>query len=196
MHDTSECNRRDFIHLQWLVVKMAVALPIVVLALAIAAWSQGILQFDSLSRGNLPFPSRQIAYNLRLYHRAALAMKLANPELQGVFTVSVPNFLTDWRFTSCAGANAVVTYGSGLNSAQSRDVGSELLRQSVVPPELGLVGNSPHFGNYWGSNGVLTGYAPGIGISDGAFINNGFASIAPACPLPAGVAAMQTRTMP
>jgi hypothetical protein len=175
---------------------MAIALPLLIVAVGLLAWLQGAAQRAALAGGSAPFPARQIAYNMRLYHRAALAVKLANPGLQGVLAVSAPAFLTDWRFTSCASANAVVTYGSGLNSAQSRDVGGELLRQSAVPPELGLVNGSPRFANQVGVNGVLTGYAPGIGISDGMLINNGFASIVPACQLPPGVAAMQTQTAP
>ena len=163
---------------------MGAALPLLVIALAYLAWLQGIGQNWSLAGHNVPAPARQIAYNMRLYHQAALTLKSANPGLVGVLAVTPPAFLTDGRFVSCAASKSVVTYGNGLNSAQSRDVGAELLRQSIAPPELGITASA------------LAGNAAGIGISDGSKINNGFGSLVPSCVVPLGLAAIQTQVLP
>ena len=167
---------------------MRIALPIVIVAVAYLAWLQGIGQRVALAGFVIPSPARQIAYNMRLFHQAALSLKTANPGASGVLAVVPPSFLTDNRFISCAGNKAVVTYGAGLNSAQSRDVSGELLRQSVMPPELGASNFSPGL--------KPVGYASGIGLSDGTLVNNGFASLTPACAVPAGAAAIQTQLLP
>jgi hypothetical protein len=177
---------------------MGAAIPLLVLALAYLAWLQGIGQNLALGRPNGPTPARQIAYNMRLYHQAAVALKSGDTAqtMNGVLAVTPPGFLTDGRFTSCAASKSVVTYSNGLNLAQSRDVTAELLRQSVVPPELGGGNTSPLFPAVDGASGPLAGYAAGIGISDGSKINNGFGSLVPACAVPAGLAAIQTQVLP
>ena len=167
---------------------MRIALPIVVVALAYLAGLQEVGQNAALARFVIPFPARQIAYNMRLFHQAALSLKSANPSASGVLAVVPPSFLTDNRFIACAGSKAVVTYGAGLNSTQSRDVSGELLRQSVMPPELGAPNLAPGL--------MPLAYASGMGLSDGTLVNNGFASLTPVCAVPAGAAAIQTQLLP
>jgi hypothetical protein len=162
---------------------MGLGLPLFFLALAALVAMQLLTQKANLASLAGPVPARQIAYNLRVFHQAAITYKLANPTVTGVLPVTPPAFLTDWRFTSCASSNAVVTSGSGFNLAMSRVLNDELLRQSSAPPELGIAA-------------APGGFTDGIGLSDGVFINNGFGPISPACPVPQGSAAIQTQVLP
>ena len=156
---------------------MGVALPVMMLGLA------AMVMAHLLSHPPTDSAPRQIAYNMRLYHRAALSFKAANPAVTGILAVPPPVFLTEWRFISCADSKSVVTYGGGFTASQSRDIAAEAARQSVVPPELGL-------GNW------RNGSATGIGLSDGTLINSGFSGLTPVCTVPSGVAAIQTRLLP
>lgn len=174
---------------------MGLGLPLFFLALASLVAMQCLTQKANLANLAGPRPARQIAYNLRLYHQASVAYKLANPAATGVLPVIPAGFLTEWRFTSCAGSNSVVTFGSPFDRAMSRSLNDEVLRQSVAPPELGIInGNANATGGL--AAGLQRSFSAGIGLADGVLINNGFASFTPVCPVPQGTVAIETQVLP
>jgi hypothetical protein len=171
------------------------ALPLILSLLAVLALWQQMNQSWSLHQSAHPPGAAQLAYNMRLLHQAALAAKANAPSATGPLTVAAPAFLAEWRFQSCANDKSVVTYSAGLSPQQSRDVSMELLRQSIIPPELGGIGISPVLASASGLPSRV-GFAPAIGLTDGRVINNGYGAVLPACPLPTGLAAIQTQLMP
>lgn len=172
---------------------MGHGISLLILALAYAILIRNLGQKAELAALTGPFPARQIAYNMRLYHQAAIAYKRQNPQADGALPLALPNFLNDWRFVACADANSVVTMSQNLGSAENRDLGQELLRQSLLPPELGIISPSAYFLD---GGKIAAGFAAGIGVSDGNMIQNGFGPVTPACAIPAGSAAIQTRLAP
>ena len=175
---------------------MGVFQQMIIVGLVLAAAAFTAAQRLQIATPNTPFPARQIAYTMRLTHQAAVAFKIANPSDTGALTVPVPSFLTEFRVAVCASAKNVASYTAGLTAAQNRDIVSELLRQSVSPPELGLISASPVVTGYGGAAGPQAVYAPGIGLSDGTNLNTGFGAVTPACSIPAGASVIQTQVLP
>ena len=186
---------------------MGVFQQMIVVGLLFTAASFTAVQRLQIATPNAPFPARQIAYNMRLFHQAAIAFKIANPSDTATaadpLPVPVPSFLTEWRVAACADPKNVATYTVGLTAAQNRDIVSELLRQSVSPPELGIISASPAVTGYLGSVTPQAAYDPGIGLSEpapaeagGTVVNTGYGAVTPACSIPAGASVMQTQVMP
>ena len=175
---------------------MGLSTPLLLGALGLVLLVGALQQKADLAPSGGPQPARQIAYNMRLFHQAAINFKIANPAATGSLIVPAPGFLTDWRFVACSNDKTVVTYSNGLNTRQNRDLVAELQRQSVLPPELGNISRAPQVSGAPGYAGPVIAFASGIGLADGAVINSGAAAVTPACPLSSGVAALQTQALP
>ncbi len=152
-------------------------------ALILAAFALASQQRLAIASHGGPDPARQIAYLLRVYHRSAVATKLADPAT--VQTIAAgPAGMTG--FVSCADAQSVVTtIDQSYGAARDQEIAGELLRQSAAPPELGAADRA--------AIGV-----PGIGLSDGTQLRTGFGAVAlpAACAVAAGLPALQTQVVP
>ena len=161
-----------------------------------------------LADHNAPFPPRQIAYLLRVYHQNSLAYKQQNTGVTGVISNPPPSMAAQPFFTSCADAKSVVTFPGGASAAASwvgglgayenAAVATEIARQSVQPPELGQVGQSALVAGYAGSTVPQIVPVPGVGLSTGSAIQSGAGQVAlPAgCTVPVGRPAIRTQVIP
>lgn len=146
-------------------------------ALVVAAFAFTAQQRLAIAAHNGPDPARQIAYLLRTYHRSAVAVKLASPATTETI-VAGPAGMTG--FVSCADAHSVVTtIDQSYGTARDQQIADALLKQSLGQDSSGI--------------GV-----PGVGISDGTRLQTGLGAIAlpAACPVEAGLPAMQTQVVP
>ena len=146
-------------------------------ALIVAAFAFTAQQRLAIAAHNGPAPARQIAYLLRTYHRSAVAFKQANPATTQTI-VAGPAGMTG--FVSCADSHSVVTtIDQSYGTARDQQIAGEMLKQS-------LPADSPGIG------------VPGVGMSDGTRLQTGFGALAlpAACPVEAGLPAMQTQVLP
>ena len=178
--------------------------PYMILVLVLLAAALTAQQRLALASHNAAFPARQIAYQMRVYHQSSVNYKLANGTATGVITSPPPSLSSQFYFTSCADAENVVTFvggasagrawAGGLGAFNNQSVAAELARQSISPPELGLVSQSSRVTGYLGVTTSQAITVPGIGLSTGSNIQTGYGLVAlPAgCTVPAGVPAMLT----
>lgn len=146
-------------------------------ALVVAAFALASQQRLAIAAHNGPDPARQIAYLLRTYHRSAVAFKQANPATTQTIVAGPAGMA---GFVSCADAHSVVTtIDQSFNTALDQQIAGEMLKQSLAPDSSGI--------------GV-----PGVGLSDGTRLQTGFGTLAlpAACPVEAGLPAIQTQVLP
>jgi len=151
-------------------------------ALILAAFALASQQRLAIASHGGPAPARQIAYLLRSHHSAAVSFKLANPATTQTIVAGEAGMT---GFISCADAKTVVTtIDQSYGTARDQQIAGELLRQSVSSGQTGVVAPG--------------GGVPGIGLSDGTQLQTGFGAVAlpAACPVTAGLPAMQTRVLP
>jgi hypothetical protein len=151
-------------------------------------------------------PARQLAYLMRVYHQAAITVKMADTSLTGPLAVP-PSTVNPGEgfFMSCADAKHVVTTLDTIDPTPVLELGTaevsaivaELTRQSVLPPELGLRGQAPLAIGFRGSPSALLAPAPGVGLTNGTTIFTATGPLPmPACLVPGGTAAIVTQVLP
>ena len=182
-------------------------LPSVILgALLIVAFALSAQQRLALNPRTGPMPARQLAYLMRAHHQSAVNQKLANTNLDTATDFAPPTMtiVGYYTFVSCVQDNVVATglfiVGDAttlmplplLDTAENNAVVAELRRQSVLPPELGLLGGRPWTVGYNASPSALIAPTPGVGLSDELAAG----PIAMPCPMPSGVPVIITQVLP
>jgi len=185
---------------------MGLLAPVIIGALLIVAFTLSAQQRLDLNNRTGPMPARQVAYLMRVHHQSAVNQKLADPELDTVVNAAPPTMTItgDYTFLSCIHGKVVVTaafiIGDALtlmpipifSTAENNAIVTELRRQSVLPPEFGLLGHSPWTVGNGGSPTAMITPTSGIGLSDE--IDAGPISLP--CPIPSGVPAIVTQVLP
>jgi hypothetical protein len=177
---------------------------IIIGALLIVAFTLSAQQRLDLNSRAGAMPARQIAYLMRAHHQSAVSQKLADPALDTIVNAAPPTMTVagDYTFLSCIHGKIVMTAAFVIGDAvtiipfpvfslaENNEVVTELRRQSVLPPELGLLGRTPWAVGYNGSPAALIASASGIGLSD---------EVVPSpipCLVPSGVPAIVTQVLP
>jgi len=182
--------------------------PVLLGALLIVAFALSAQQRLAIASHTGPVPARQIAYQMRVHHQAAIALKQADP---GLTTVTDALNDNDYQFLSCINGNyvatAMMTVGDSITlmpmvmvgEAEANAIVEELARQSVIAPELGRTGQAAWSVGYAGSPSTLITPVVGVGMVDGASIRTSSglipASFA-ACPVPTGAPILVTQVLP
>jgi hypothetical protein len=146
-----------------------------------------------------PLPARQIAYQMRVHHEAAIRLKRADPLLDTYVDALNDN---DEQFLSCIRDKSVTTvmmFASAIpqlviGAGEVDAVTEELARQSVVAPELGRIGQTA-----WANGNTGPSIVPvsGIGILDFPNMRTAMGLIpAPPCIAPDGAPAITTQVLP
>jgi|SRR5579859_2650123 len=175
-------------------------LPQVILgALLIVAFALSAQQRLAIASHTGPMPARQIAYLMRVYHQSSVAYATNVVLPNGTVADPPPEWdVTSTLFKSCWDGISVVTSLNGMQTAENNAVAQELVRQSVIPPEYGLLTPVSWAIGYNGSTVSQLARVPGVGLSDGANIQSGAGAIALAtgCAVSSGAVAIQTRVLP
>jgi hypothetical protein len=180
---------------------------VIFLALALVTGVTTIQQQQTLASPTQPYLPRQIAYEMRVFHRASLSYKGTFTAATGPISNPPPSMVNQFRYSSCADAKSVVTFpggtgagaawAAGLGFYQNNAVATELARQSVSPPELGI--NAPaRVAGYNGGTVPQVIPVPGVGLSTGTEVQSGAGAISlPAgCAVPAGLPVIVTQVLP
>lgn len=174
--------------------------PILLGALLIVAFALSAQQRLALQSHAPPMPARQLAHLLRVYHQSSISYATgSSPPPAGTIADPPPDWdNTSTLFTSCWDGVTVVTSLNGLQAAENNAVVQELVRQTIAPPEYGLLTPAPWTVGYGGSGLSQLTPVPGMGLSDGTQIQSGAGAVALAagCPVPGGTPAIQTRILP
>jgi hypothetical protein len=174
--------------------------PVILGALLIVAFALSSQQRLALAGHNAPLPARQIAYQMRVHHEAAIRLKQADPSLDAFVDALNDN---DNQFLSCIQDKTVMTvmmiFPSSvpelvIGPSEVDAVVEELARQSVIAPELGRTGQTA-----WsnGNGGTLVAPVAGIGILDFPNIRTATGLMpTPPCLAPNGAPAIVTQVLP
>lgn len=179
--------------------------PIILGALLIVAFAFSAQQRLAIASHAGPIPARQIAYQMRVHHQAAIRLKLADPALDIVTDALNDN---DDQFLSCIHdktvTTALMTIGDAMTlmpfvligAPETNMVVQELARQSVIAPELGRVGQTAWSIGYTGASSTLVTPVVGVGIADGGYIRTSSGLIPPTCIVPVGAPVLITQVLP
>jgi len=180
--------------------------PVILGALLIVAFALSSQQRLTIASHTGPVPARQIAYQMRVHHQAAIALKQADPALSTVTDALNDN---DFLFLSCINGNTVATVMMTVTGipliprvmvgqTEANAVVEELARQSVMAPELGRVGQTAWSAGYDGVAGALITPVVGVGTSDAANIHTttGLVPLPDSCLAPAGAPVILTQVLP
>jgi len=181
--------------------------PVILGALLIVAFALSSQQRLAIASHAGPLPARQIAYLMRAHHQGAIWLKQADTALETVIDAPPPTMnVGDYLFLSCISGKVVATSVTTITPipvaemgmAEANAVVVELARQSVVSPELGLLGQTPLAVGYDGNPAALVAPAPGIGLSDGTDIHTGtgLVPVPSGCLIPAGAPTILTQVLP
>ena len=182
--------------------------PVILGALLIVAFALSSQQRLTIASHTGPVPARQIAYQMRVHHQAAIALKQADPGLSTVTDALNDN---DYQFLSCIDGNYVATVMMTveliptlmISAAEANAVVTELARQSVMAPELGRVGQTAWSIGYNNAPSTLVTPVVGIGLvqfvpSEVATIHtiDGDLPIPDGCLTPNGAPVIMTQVLP
>jgi hypothetical protein len=179
-------------------------------ALIVAAFAATMQQRLAIASRADVLQARQLAYLMRTHHQAAVKLKLATPSLDTLTDAPPGPMINDFRFLSCITGKVVVTsmyeisgpeiipvlaYGTD----QANAVVAELIRQSVLAPELGRVGKTPWSTGYDGAPSALMTPVAGIGTANGTTVRTAAGPIPlpnPCSQAPLGAPTMVTQVLP
>ncbi len=185
--------------------------PVILGALLIVAFALSSQQRLAIASHTGPMPARQIAYQMRVHHQAAIALKQADPTLSTVTDALNDN---DFLFLSCINGNYVATVMMTvigipliptrmINTAEANAVVQELSRQSVLAPELGRIGQTAWATGYDNAPSTLVAPVVGIGLvqfvpSQVAIIHtvDGDLPLPDGCLTPDGAPVIMTQVLP
>lgn len=179
--------------------------PVILGALLIVAFALSSQQRLAIASHAGPMPARQIAYQMRIHHEAAIRLKRATP---GLITVTDALNDNDDQFVSCIDAKTVSTVMMIVGDAttlmpfvivgvsETNAIVQELARQSIIAPELGRVGQTAWSIGYADSPSTLITPVVGIGVADGGDIRTSSGLIPTPCLAPTGAPVIMTQVLP
>lgn len=179
---------------------MGLLAPVILGALLIVAFALSAQQRLAIASHNAPMPARQIAYQMRVHHDAAIRLKQSDPALDTYVDALNDN---DDQFLSCITGKSVATAMMTTHNFipvlltspdEANSVTEELARQSLTSPGLQQTA-----ANAWTTRADGAHLVPVVGIGILNFPNLRTASgliPAPNCLFPDGAPTIVTQVIP